>query len=216
MNPITLAGKDVARYNHVCAFFDSRTEEYQTLTPFAVEGLASGEKAVHIVDPALIGDHLQRLTAHGVDAHACQSCGQLDVLPWDEVYVPDGRFDQDRMMQAIEGVLAAGQGAGYPKLRLWANMGWTLKDYPRTDEVLEFESRVNEVLERTGQIAICVYDQAKISGALMMDILRSHPLVLIGSVIQENPFYTPADQLVAELRNRRMASPSAVAVAEPT
>lgn len=201
-------------YHHVCAFFDSRDEEYDVLTPFAVEGVAAGGKAVHIVDPALTGDHLQRLARQGLDAHACQSCGQLDVLPWDEVYVPDGRFDQDRMTQAIEDVLLAGQNAGYPSIRLWANMGWTLKGYPRTDEVLEFEARVNEVLERTQQLAICVYDKAKISGALMMDILRSHPLVLVGSVIEENPFYTPAEQLVSELRARRTAAPSAVAAAE--
>jgi hypothetical protein len=215
MKPITLAGRDVARYNHVCAFFDSRNEEYQVLTAFAQEGLANGEKAVHIVDPRLIGDHLQRLSARGIDGHACQSCGQLDVLPWDQVYVPDGRFDQDRMAQAIETVLIAGQDAGYPKIRIWANMGWTLEGYPRTDEVMEFEARANEVLERTGQMAVCVYDKAKISGALMMDILRSHPLVLIGNVIQENPFYTPAEQLVAELRARRTASPRATATVEP-
>lgn len=215
MKSITLASLDIARYHHVCAFFDSRHEEFEVLTPFAQEGLANGEKAVHIVNPALIGDHMQRLSARGIDSHACQSCGQLDVLPWNEVYVPDGTFDQDRMAQAIEGVLRAGQQAGYPKIRIWANMGWTLMGYPRTDEVLEFEARVNEVLERTRQLAVCVYDKANISGALMMDILRSHPLVLIGNVVQENPFYTPAEQLVAELRARRQVGPRATSTMEP-
>jgi hypothetical protein len=96
-------------------------------------------------------------------------------------------------------------------VRIMGNMGWTLKGSPGTDEVIEFESRVNEVLSRTKQLAICVYDMSKISGALMMDILRSHPLTLIGSVIHENPFYTPAKQLVEELRARRIASPQASA-----
>lgn len=209
MKPITLAGKDITEYYHVCAFFDSRNEEYEVLVPFAKDGLENGEKAVHIVDPHLIQDHLNQLKEQGVDGHHCQSCGQLDVLPWDQVYVPDGKFNQDRMMTAIESVMLSGEKAGFPKIRLWANMGWTLEGYPDTVEVLEFESRVNEVLSRTKQLAICVYDMSKISGALMMDILRSHPLTLIGNVIHENPFYTPADKLVEELRARRMTSPRA-------
>ncbi|WP_119156679.1 MEDS domain-containing protein [Caldimonas tepidiphila] len=214
MKPITLAGKDVTPYNHVCAFFDSRQEEYEILAPFSKDGLENGEKAIHIVDPARIQEHLQQLKEHGIDSHGCHSCGQLDVLSWDDVYLSDGTFNQDRMVGAIDSVLEAGRAAGFPKVRLWANMGWTLKGCPGTDEVMEFESRVNEVLSRSRQLAICVYDMSKISGALMMDILRSHPLTLIGNVIHENPFYTPPEQLVQELRARRLASPQATAVAE--
>lgn len=213
MKPITLAGKDITDYNHVCAFFDSRKEEIAVLAPFFKEGLDNGEKVIHIVDPALVSDHLQDLKAHGIDSQGCQSCGQLDVLSWDEVYLSDGTFDQDRMLNAIDSVIAAGREAGYQKMRIMGNMGWTLKGAPGTDEVIEFESRVNEVLSRTKQLAICVYDMSKITGALMMDILRSHPLTLIGNVIHENPFYTPSDQLVKELRDRRKASSRASSTA---
>lgn len=209
MKPITLAGKDISHYNHVCAFFDSTREEYEVLSPFFRDGLENNEKTIHIVNPGLVEEHLQQLKSHGLDTDGCQACGQLEVLSWDDVYLADGRFDQDRMVGAIDAVIAAGQQAGYAKMRIMGNMGWTLKGCPGTDEVIEFESRVNEVLSRTKQMAICVYDMSKVSGALMMDILRSHPLTLIGSVIHENPFYTPSEQLVKELRARRLASPAA-------
>jgi hypothetical protein len=39
----------------------------------------------------------------------------------------------------------------------------------------------------------------------MMDILRTHPLTLIGGVVQENPFYTPPAQMLQELRERKRA-----------
>jgi hypothetical protein len=68
--------------------------------------------------------------------------------------------------------------------------------------VIEFESRVNETLARSGQLAVCVYDAAKLSGAMMMDILRSHPFTLVGNVIYENQFYTPPEELLRELRAR--------------
>jgi hypothetical protein len=29
-----------------------------------------------------------------------------------------------------------------------------------------------------------------------MDIMRTHPMVIIGAVVQENPFFVPPDQLL--------------------
>ena len=36
----------------------------------------------------------------------------------------------------------------------------------------------------------------------MLDILRTHPLVIIGGTLQNNPFYIPPDQFLQELRSR--------------
>lgn len=200
---VSLAGQPIRDYYHVCAFFDSREQEYSVLAPFFKEGLDRGEKSVHIVDPALIPDHLERLKIAGIDTDGCLHCGQLDVLSWDDAYLAGGSFDPDRMLTAIDAVIAAGRESGYPRMRIMGNMGWTLKGNPGTEQVLEFESRVNDVLTESRQLAVCVYDSSKMSGAMMMDILRSHPLTLIGSVLHQNPFYVPPRQLVQELRARR-------------
>jgi len=36
-----------------------------------------------------------------------------------------------------------------------------------------------------------------------MDIMRTHPVVLVGGLLQENPFYVPPDEFLSELRARR-------------
>lgn len=36
-----------------------------------------------------------------------------------------------------------------------------------------------------------------------MDILRTHPMVIVGGNLRENPFFVPPDQFLAELRRRR-------------
>jgi hypothetical protein len=40
-----------------------------------------------------------------------------------------------------------------------------------------------------------------------MDIMRTHPMVIIGGLLQENPFFVSPDDFLAELRQRR-ASPA--------
>ncbi|HUF90724.1 MAG TPA: MEDS domain-containing protein, partial [Candidatus Limnocylindria bacterium] len=82
----------LARSRHVCAFFNSRDEEYRVLLPFIKEGLERGERGFHITDPALKSDHLLRLETAGVDVAQAQKRGQLEVLVWQEAYLRDGHF----------------------------------------------------------------------------------------------------------------------------
>lgn len=35
-----------------------------------------------------------------------------------------------------------------------------------------------------------------------MDIMRTHPMVITGGVLRQNPFFVPPDQFLAELRQR--------------
>ena len=35
-----------------------------------------------------------------------------------------------------------------------------------------------------------------------MDILRTHPMVIIGGILQQNPFFVPPDEFLRELRER--------------
>jgi hypothetical protein len=35
-----------------------------------------------------------------------------------------------------------------------------------------------------------------------MDILRTHPMVIIGGILQSNPFWVPPEEFLRELRAR--------------
>jgi hypothetical protein len=35
-----------------------------------------------------------------------------------------------------------------------------------------------------------------------MDIMRTHPMVIVGGTLQENPFFVPPDEFLHELRER--------------
>ena len=36
----------------------------------------------------------------------------------------------------------------------------------------------------------------------MADVLRTHPMVIIGGILQENPFFVDPEELLGELRQR--------------
>lgn len=47
-----------------------------------------------------------------------------------------------------------------------------------------------------------MYDLAKFGGAVVIDIMRTHPIIIIGGILQENPFFVPPDEMLRELRER--------------
>lgn len=146
--PIHLAGATLQQSRHVCAFFHSRDEEYEVMVPFILEGIHRGEKAFHIVDPALRGDHVGRLESAGVDTRSLESSGQLALRNWEEAYLRDGHFDQDAMLVLIEEVLQGGKAEGFSLTRLVAHMEWALEDRPGVDDIVEYETRLNFILPK--------------------------------------------------------------------
>jgi MEDS: MEthanogen/methylotroph, DcmR Sensory domain len=206
---VQFAGRLLGRERHICAFFNSIDEEHRVLRSFIKEGFDREEKAVHIVDPEQRHDHVERLRDAGIDVERAVGRGQLDVRPWQKAYLREDRFDQDAMLALIEEVLQSGAATGYPLTRLLAHMEWALLDKPGVEDLVEYETRLNYVLPKYDDPVICAYDLRRFSATVTMDILRTHPVVIVGGVLQENPFFVPPDQFLLELRQRPSNHPVA-------
>jgi hypothetical protein len=203
---VKLAGVDLAGRNHVCAFFNTIDEEHRVLGSFYKDGLDRGEKAAHIVDAASREEHLKLLAEAGIQVSEMMDSGQLDVLPWTDAYVRDHRFDQDAMLATVEKLIQSGASAGYARTRLSGHhMDWLFLDKPATHNLLEYEARLNHVLSKHSDPVICNYNPSKFGAAVAMDIMRTHPLVIIGGLLRENPFFVPPEQFLDEMRGRRSA-----------
>ena len=201
--PITLAGSQLGKVRHVCAFFNSNDEKYRVLLPFIKDGFEGGDKAVHIVNPEQQNDHLQRLAAAGIDVVTAQHSGQFELRTNTETYLRDGRFDPNRMLEFF-GQLASGSGnGGFPLSRIVCHMEWAADGRSHVGDLVEFEARVNDIWRRNDDAVICTYDLAKFRGDTVIDIMRTHPMIIIGGILQHNPFFVPAEEFLREVRERR-------------
>jgi hypothetical protein len=181
---------------HACAFVMGPEEEQAVIDPFLEEGMRQRQKAVYIVDPSRQAEHRARLGA------VAPSPQLLDVTNWNEAHLRGGTFDQDRMMADLESLIAAHAATGEPPMRLVGQMGWIFSTPPGIEQLVAYEASVNEVLNRGKTPTVCVYDARRISGSMMIDLLRAHPLTVVNGVLHENPFYTPAPQMLEDLRRR--------------
>jgi len=201
--PIRFAGSTLGRYRHICAFFNTPQDEYRTLLPFIRDGLERGERAFHVLDPENRAPHLAHLRGAGIDVDAAQGSGQLEVRAPQETYLRGGCFDKDAMLALIQEVLEAGLTRGYPLTRLVAHAECVLHDRRGCDDWVEYETRLNHLLPRYDDPVICAYDLHRIDAATAFDVMRTHPVVIVGGVLQENPFFVPPDEFLRELEERK-------------
>ncbi|MBN9658073.1 MAG: MEDS domain-containing protein [Acidobacteria bacterium] len=203
VRPISLAGSELTDVRHVCALFNSDEEEYRVLLPFIQEGLVSGDKAVHVVNPEQQADHLRRLSGAGIDIEAAKQKGQLEVRSSTDTYLQDGQFDPDRMLEVFRQLVRRNVESGFPASRLICRMDWAAEGRTHVDNLIEFESRANDVWRCCDDAVICTYHLGQFSGDAVMDIVRTHPYVIIGGILRQNPFFVPPEQFLPEVRARR-------------
>lgn len=211
--PVQLAGSALTHSCHACAFFHTKEEEYRVLLPFIMEGFERGDKAFHIVDPAQRAAHLARLAKEGVDIGAAEAAGQLEVLDWHQTYLQDGSFDQQRMIDTLLMMIAPENAPPGKMSRNIANMEWALEDRPGVHDIVEYEARLNQALPAQHDPVVCTYDLSRFDADVVIDIMRTHPMVIIGGILQENPFYVPPEQMLKEIEERKASSSTASATA---
>jgi MEDS: MEthanogen/methylotroph, DcmR Sensory domain len=205
---IRFAGPVVGPTRHICAFFHDEDEESRVLLPFIKEGLDRGDKAMHIVDPMRRCQHVERLEAQGLPIADAERRGQFVLHGWDEIYLAGNCFDPQRWLANMERTLTEARQQGFPQTRIICHMEWAVAEYPGVDRIVEHETLANVLWNRLRDPVICVYDLNRFSGGVVMGILRAHPMILIGPVLHENPFYLPPEEYLEELRTRRHARAS--------
>ena len=68
-------------------------------------------------------------------------------------------------------------------------MTWALRQMPGVEELFAYESKLNDFLPCYPQVILCMYDLDRFSGEVLVDILKTHPTVLIGGMVLDNPYY---------------------------
>jgi MEDS: MEthanogen/methylotroph, DcmR Sensory domain len=196
---VTFAGGALNRYRHVCAFFDGPREQDAVLDPFVREGIDAGDRLLYLVKPAASGAPVNQLRHLGYDAAALLEDHRCEIRTWTQTYLRGGSFDQTAMLDLLQEMLVDRDG---PRIRMIADMGWAVDRLGDAEDLIAFESKANFIHAQHSHVVICTYDAARFDGAFIIDILRTHPMVLIGGMLQENPFFLPPSEFLEERARR--------------
>ncbi|MDF2451341.1 MAG: hypothetical protein K0S26_845 [Bacteroidota bacterium] len=200
--PVTLCGESVSGVKHICAFFDSKEEQYQILLPYYKEGLDNKEEVITILESKSHGEHFKQLSNAGIPVENVLKSGQLKVLASEDTYLKGGAFAAERMFNMLEEALLDAKNGRYNTVRTCGDMDWALKNLPGTDELMEYESRINLLTPKHECTLLCAYDINKISGKAVADILATHSHVIMNGKIHKNPHFVQPFEFLQQLLRR--------------
>ncbi len=204
--PLTICGEVLHAPIHICAFFDSREEQYNVILPYILEGLGENEKVINILEGACHQEHCERLANAGVLVEEKLANGQLSVLASEDTYLRGGSFAAEKMLKLLEDALLESNSEGYSSVRACGEMVWALKNLRGTDELIEYEARLNLLTPKHSCSLVCMYDISRFSGRVLADVLSTHSHVIMNGKIHKNPYYIEPLEFLPTLQRRRQRS----------
>ena len=190
-----VGGLEAEPGDHICGVFSGDMERDQVLIPFLQAGLASGDKCICVVDGTDPGEIIAALGPAG-EAAAAAACKQLEVIRSCDMYLRSGSFLADEVIGTWKAAIADAMYAGqFDVVR--AVETWSRRDVlPDINELLMLESEMNQYLPLYPQVIVCLYDIDRFGGGALMNLVKTHPRMLVGGVVIENPYLMTPDEVL--------------------
>jgi hypothetical protein len=183
-----LAGVELTPGDHVCALFFGRQERDAIVIPYLEAGLIAGEKCTCIVEPPPL-DALAARLGDDREIESYVASQQLELRRPVDVFLQTLPFTTESMIEWWEEAVGEAAVSGlYEFGRTTGEMPPEWQAIPRA-EWFRYEAELNRFLLRYPQFIVCLYDLERFGGGFMIDLLRTHPKLLIGGLLLENPHW---------------------------
>ncbi len=196
--PSGIEGIGLQPGSHVCAFYRGDSDRDRLLAGYLGAGLAAGDKCICIVDSAGTAERLGTLP--GVRDEPGPFGGQLDIHLPESTYLAGGEFSTSDMLTFWTEAMVKAEIEGYSFCRLVGEMTWALRDAPGVEHLVGYESELNRVTASSPVVVLCLYDLDRFGGEVVVNVVKTHPQVLITGILVENPYYVAPDEFLRSVR----------------
>ena len=187
----------IGLHDHICLIYESQGEQLAMPVPSIRMGLERGEKCIFIAPEKTLRDVNEGLHAIGIDVDEAMNSGRLAVASQEDTYLRNGHFEPDRMIRFLADSLEPAIASGFSGLRVVGEMTWALGGDLGTGQLIEYEAKLNHFVHDHPVAVTCQYDRNRFSPEVILNVIRTHPIVIYGNFVCSNPYYIPPEEFLA-------------------
>jgi hypothetical protein len=132
---------------------------------------------------------------------------QLEVIRARDMYLRSGGFSADEIIgswkAAMSDVMYDGRFDVVRAVETWSRR----EVIPDIGELLLLESEMNRYLPLYPQVIVCLYDIDRFGVGIVVNLLKTHPRILVGEMLFENPYCLSPDELLLDEQSGSTADP---------
>jgi hypothetical protein len=125
--------------------------------------------------------------------------GQLELATPAAAYLRSGAFSTDDMIDYWGEEAAATQAGDFSLTRATGEMPSVMNQPAGRAEFFRYEAKLNEVIPSYPQVILCLYDLERFGAEVLMDALRTHPIVVADGMVHDNPYYIEPGKFLSGL-----------------
>ncbi len=187
---------EARRSMHICSFFRDEREQVSLAAPFLLSGLNTNQRCVYILDKN--DEHgIMDAVARTKELRDKMESGQVVFLRKQETYLKNGKFEHRRMLSLIEQVHKDALADGYAGATLTGEMTWFNDGGTEPEALLEYEAKINGLHPGIEANILCQYDETGFDAGLLMEVIRTHPKVMLDGMLCSNPYYIPPEDYLS-------------------
>ncbi|MFL5627136.1 MAG: MEDS domain-containing protein [Ktedonobacteraceae bacterium] len=189
--------------SHICQLYSKVTEIPAVTARLLRVGLSLSEKCLFAAAPPQVKELREELQKLHIDVDACIEAGQLVLYEEREVFLASGgkRFDPYFLLSSHQTFIAQALREGWHAVRISIDMSWLAKDLATPEQILKYEAASDAVFtfQNAPIIALMHYDHGKLLPTLVVEMLKLHPISVVGKYIKRNPYYLNSEQYMLKI-----------------
>ena len=187
--------------SHICQLYNKVNEIVGVTARLMELGLAAEEKCLFAGSPASVKEMEEALTRAGVNVAAAVESGQLVLLSDRDPLLIAKRFDPYHLLSTHQTFIAQARRENWKACRISIDMTWLAAEAATPEQILKYEAAADAIFtfQNAPIIALIHYDYSKLPGALVVEMLRLHPIAVVGKFIKRNPYYVNSEQYLLKI-----------------
>ncbi|HEY6844360.1 MAG TPA: MEDS domain-containing protein [Thermoanaerobaculia bacterium] len=184
--------------DHVCTLYSTREEQMAAAVEYIRGGLSRGERCLYVVGEHTPDEFRDGLRQAGIDVEAEEARGALILITKHDGHLKGGTFSTNKMIHMLHAAVKEALDAGFAGLCAAGDMSWLLDEAPGSEQIAEYEAKLNAFYPSQRALGLCLYNRAKLPPETLDHGMATHPHVRIaGNILLDNPFYEPIEDACA-------------------